>query len=106
GIALDVFNTGAILSAVGGDVASSIIRALDSTSAPSAGRAFAVASSLEGGSKDTSTSGRRLMAEFTEPVTSVSIRAWGTAAGSVARLEAFNADGDVLERGTSGALAQ
>lgn len=104
GIVLNVFNAGVILTAVGGDVASAHIRALTSTSAPAAGRVFAVASSLEGGYQDTFTGGRRLMAEFQAPVTSVSIRAIGVTGGSVARMEAFDADGKLLQRVTSGAL--
>ena len=104
-IELNVFNAGAILSAVGGDVSSAIIRAIDSTSAPAAGRVFGVASSVSGGIyTDTFTSGRRLMAEFVEPVTSVSIKAYGVTAGSVARMEAFNSAGEVIARVTTGKL--
>ncbi|HUE73528.1 MAG TPA: dockerin type I domain-containing protein [Pirellulaceae bacterium] len=105
-IELNLFNTGAILTAVGGDVSSAIIRAIDSTSAPAAGRVFGVASSVGGGVYgDTFTSGRRLMAEFLSPVTSVSIKAYGVEAGSVARMEAFNAGGEVIARVTTGVLS-
>jgi hypothetical protein len=105
-IELNLFNTGAILSAVGGDVSSAMIRTIDSTSAPAAGRVFGVASSVGGGIYgDTFTSGRRLMAEFVSPVTSVTIKAYGVEAGSVARLEAFNAAGEVIARVTTGVLS-
>ncbi|HZL87632.1 MAG TPA: dockerin type I domain-containing protein [Pirellulaceae bacterium] len=104
GLALSVFNTGAILTGIGGDVSSAIIRAQTSTSVPAAGRVFAVASALEGAYVDTFTSARRLKAEFQSPVNSVSIKAYGVTAGSVARLEAFDAQGNLLKRVTSKVL--
>jgi hypothetical protein len=104
GLALTVFNTGAILTAVGGDVASTTIRAQTSTSASAAGRVFAVSSAVEGSYVDTFTSARQLRAEFQSPVTSVSIRAYGVTGGSVARMEAFDAQDNLLERVTSKAL--
>ena len=104
GLALTVFNAGAILSAVGGDIASATIRAQTSTSATAAGRVFAVASAIEGTYVDTFTSARQLKAEFQSPVGSVSIRAYGVSGGSVARMEAFDAQDNLLERVTTKVL--
>lgn len=47
---------------------------------------------------------RRLKAEFNSPVTSVSLKAIGNGTGSVGRLDAFDADGNLIGRYTTGVL--
>jgi hypothetical protein len=51
------------------------------------------------------TAGRRMKASFVSPTTTVSIDAIGVAANSYGRLEAYNSQGQLLERYTTGPLA-
>ena len=77
--------------------------AMTSLSSPTADRVFGAPSDVDTNLVfDTwNLDARALRAEFSQPVTTVSLRAWGTNAGSVGRLEAYNSAGNLVGRYTT-----
>jgi hypothetical protein len=95
----------ATLSAIGGDVTNNQVLAVGTVRAPGAGKVFGVRSRVaQDQVVDTWNSSRQLRVDFNIPVSSVSIRAYAGNASSVGRLEAYSAEGVLLERYTTGNL--
>jgi hypothetical protein len=97
----------AIITAIGGDAASSTVTARNSSRFPAAGKVFFGQSLLAGGNpaETWTSSTRRMRVDFTSPVTTVSLRALSNGSPSVGRLEAFDADGNLVARYTTKTLA-
>ena len=102
---LNTINPDATIAAVGGDVQNNLVKARTSSLYPSAGRVFTTQSIAEGRTVETWGSSRQLRVDFTNPVGVVSIRAYSGSGTSFGRLEAYDAQGHLLERFTSGAIS-
>jgi hypothetical protein len=94
----------ALLSAVGSEVANTQVRAKSTTPATSAGRVFANNSVILGNNVVIWNASRQLRIDFTNPVSSLSLKAYGTSGASVGRLEIYNGQGELLDRYTTSAL--
>jgi hypothetical protein len=100
---LNTIHPEAVITAIGGDVQTSQVKALTSGLYPSAGRVFSTQSILQGRPVETWTgASRQLKIEFPGKTSVVSIRAYSGSTGtSFGRLEAYNAQGVLLERFTT-----
>lgn len=103
GAILNSVRPGIALSAIGDDALNSTITAGASYSAPTAGNVFFVESKAQG-PVDTWSSGRQFKISFTQPITTLSIRALSSGAPTVGRLEVYNSGGQLLQRYTTDVL--
>lgn len=107
GAVLNDIVPGAALSAIGVDTTNNLVTARTSTVAPAAGKVFWNNSLITGNAAQTWTgSGRQLRVDFEAGVGSVSIKTYSGAAGATAfaRMEAYNAAGELVDRATTAAL--
>ena len=105
GTTLNGVNARASVSAIGSDADGAIVQARSSLKFPSALKTFWGKSIVAGGFVETWTSSTRQMrVDFTQPVTSVSLRALSAGPNSMGRLSAFNAAGQLIGRYTTAAL--
>jgi hypothetical protein len=106
GTLLNAIHTEATLSAQGGDSFGNQVTAKTTARAAAAGKVFGVRSVVQGQILDTWSSSRHLRVDFANPVSSVSLRAYGGSAGtSFGRLEAFNNEGTLIGRYTTAGLS-
>jgi hypothetical protein len=98
---------GVMLSAIGSGAGSSDVYASTSTIAPAAGKVFSALDSF-GTIQPTWNGSRQLRANFTAPVSTVSLQAYSGTPGSsptYARLEAYNKNNQLVARYTTTALS-
>ncbi len=99
---LNTIHPEATITAIGGDVLTNEVKALTSGIVPAAGRVFTARSILTGQAVETWTgTSRQLRVDFASPVSVVSLRAYSGGGTSFGRLEAYNAQGVLLERFTT-----
>ena len=102
GTVLNTIHPEATITAIGGDVQNSQVKALTSALFTSAGKVFTAQSIEAGRSVETFTgTARQLRIDFASPVSVVSLRAYSGGGTAVGRLEAYNAQGVLLERFTT-----
>lgn len=89
-----------VLKAVGSEVSGPDVRASTTSSATGAGKVFSHNSITHGANTESWSANRQLRIDFSIPVSSLSIKAYG----GFGRLEAYSASGELLERYTTSGL--
>jgi hypothetical protein len=95
----------ATLQAIGGDTFNGQVLAKSSSRFPTAQRVFYNNRLSTGAVDETWSAVRKLRVDFSAPVSTVSLRALSSGGGSIGRLEAYNAAGELLARYTTSTLA-